>query len=125
MDPNAALEELRRLVWNIDEDTAARAAELFVALDDWLSAKNFLPKAWDRDAVHFDSRGLVHGLAGYAVVMKNPFEWEARGNPDGFWVDYVTWKDWAEKGDIWVTRMSFRRATHVKPITHEELNATK
>lgn len=124
MDPNAALEELRRLLAQKYPDTRdlLRAQDLFKALDHWLSAKNFLPKSWEREEVHFDSNGHIHGLTGYAVVKKNPFEWEARGNPNGFWVDYVTWKDWAEKGDIWVTLMSFRRATTAKSITHEELN---
>jgi len=123
MDPDAALEELRRLLAQKYPDTEdmERIQLLFESLDEWLSKGSFLPKAWDKQA-HFDSQGLLHGAAGYEIAKKNPLEWEARGNPDGFWVDYVTWKDWAEKGPTTVARMSFRRANCVKPLTHEELN---
>lgn len=61
MDPNANLEELRRLVARLlaltVEEAAAnvaklhadavRAAELVEALDGWLSKRGFLPRAWD------------------------------------------------------------------------------
>ncbi len=61
MDPNANLEELRRLVARIqaaqdrddggaalDNHDAWRMAELVEALDGWLSKGGFLPKAWER-----------------------------------------------------------------------------
>jgi hypothetical protein len=67
MDPNANLEELRRLLealrsradaadweWsNLDQchkqiGDAARVADLVEALDEWLSRGGFLPKAWER-----------------------------------------------------------------------------
>jgi hypothetical protein len=54
MDPNANLEELRRLAQSIvdgceaDADDCIRVAELVLALDGWLNAGGFLPKAWAR-----------------------------------------------------------------------------
>jgi hypothetical protein len=124
MDPTATLEELRRLLAQKYPDTEdmLRAQDLFKALDHWLSAKNFLPKAWTpAPELHFDSSGLVHGPAGYAAAMKDPWWWDARGNPDGFWVGYLVWRDW-DLTDERKSKMSFRRATDAKSITHEELN---
>lgn len=66
MDPNAALEELRKLTRNLEkpatvivldngaqylseidhEAVANRIAELFDALDNWLVSGGFLPTAW-------------------------------------------------------------------------------
>lgn len=55
MDPNAALEEARELSAQIQKDfendkvseyDANRLAELFQALDGWLSKSGFLPSAW-------------------------------------------------------------------------------
>lgn len=55
MDPNATLEELRNLAslaadqhgGDPDADyLAARMAELFQALDEWLSKGGFAPAAW-------------------------------------------------------------------------------
>lgn len=56
MDPNANLQEQRRLIRAIfdDEtnstnyDALMRLAELSQALDEWLSKGGFLPKAWTR-----------------------------------------------------------------------------
>lgn len=58
MDPNATLEELRKLATKINDgecesDTdhfvsSNRLAELAIALDGWLSNQGFLPKAWER-----------------------------------------------------------------------------
>lgn len=56
MDPNANLEELRELAQNTLADDsaddlpekAAHLAELFVALDEWLTKGGFLPQAWER-----------------------------------------------------------------------------
>lgn len=60
MDPNANLEELRRLAESmleayededsngIDQDDAARLAELVQALDGWITGGGFLPSAWKR-----------------------------------------------------------------------------
>jgi hypothetical protein len=45
MDPTACLEELRSAVQAGDLKTAA---ELFEALDGWLSRGGFLPAQWDR-----------------------------------------------------------------------------
>lgn len=124
MDPNAALEELRRLIAQKYPDTedVERIQLLIESLDEWLSKGGFLPASWDKQA-HFDSQGLLHGAVGHAVAKKNPFEWEARSCPDGVWVDCLTWKNWAEKGPTTVALMSFRRANCVKPLTHEELNS--
>lgn len=54
MDPDETLTELRDLAAKIDtfEDEesllaiATRQAELFTALDDWISRSGFLPRAW-------------------------------------------------------------------------------
>jgi hypothetical protein len=60
MDPNANLEEQRRLVkllldGSITTDrarsvSAHRLAELVSALDEWLTHGGFLPRAWERTA---------------------------------------------------------------------------
>lgn len=60
MDPNANLEEQRRLVkllldGSITTDrarsvTAHRLAELIEALDGWLSKGGFLPESWAQQA---------------------------------------------------------------------------
>lgn len=66
MDPNANLEELRRLVARIlaeDIDEAfpnmndLRLAELVLALDGWLSKGGFLPNAWRREDTSGDCKG--------------------------------------------------------------------
>lgn len=59
MDPNATLAELRRMLadymeaseqatnqGDLNDEAARRVAELFGALDGWLSAGGFLPNAW-------------------------------------------------------------------------------
>jgi hypothetical protein len=56
MDPNANLEEQRRLVnaindardneTDVDQDDIWRLAELCEALDGWISNGGFLPHAW-------------------------------------------------------------------------------
>lgn len=52
MDPNANLEELRRLVRrklydnNLTPDEDVRLAELVEALDQWIAGGGFLPTAW-------------------------------------------------------------------------------
>lgn len=50
MDPNANLEELRRLAYaavELSEDAdAVRLAELVLALDSWLLKGGAFPKAW-------------------------------------------------------------------------------
>lgn len=51
MDPDANLTELRRLVSGVLQDpayepVAVRTAELFEALDRWISRGGFLPAAW-------------------------------------------------------------------------------
>lgn len=55
MDPNATLEELRKLAKRLlageEEDspqTPYRIAELFQSLDQWLTNQGSLPKAWER-----------------------------------------------------------------------------
>lgn len=56
MDPNAALAELRELaneaVWKMDPELLTyvhgRMCEVFTALDEWVSAGNFLPSDWQR-----------------------------------------------------------------------------
>lgn len=51
MDPNANLEEQRRIVSTIIRDgsgDAERLADLVEALDEWLSKGGFLPEAWKR-----------------------------------------------------------------------------
>lgn len=52
MDPNVALYELRKLVKRIEEydfqPDAERFAELFGALDEWLSHGGFEPSEWTR-----------------------------------------------------------------------------
>jgi len=60
MDPNACLEQLRALAQElsdayedengngIDQDDAIAFVECFNAIDDWLTSKGFLPKAWER-----------------------------------------------------------------------------
>lgn len=63
MDPNANLEEQRKLAkWLLIQlstdkamlaefdsaDEAARLAELVQALDEWLSGGGFLPKDWNK-----------------------------------------------------------------------------
>lgn len=57
MDPNANLEELRKLIeayalgnGEIDAADVVRAFELMDALDEWLSKGGFLPKAWERSS---------------------------------------------------------------------------
>jgi hypothetical protein len=59
MDPNATLEELRKLVTKIhtdyqdtegngiDQDDADQLASMVAALDRWISRGGFLPKAWN------------------------------------------------------------------------------
>ena len=60
MDPNESLRELRRntnRIFEIDDDREARAeefialavrnAELFIALDGWLTNNGFPPDAWN------------------------------------------------------------------------------
>jgi len=62
MDPNANLERCRRLAKRLieQEENQRRAgdnhdtggyelAELFVALDEWISRGGFLPRAWTRN----------------------------------------------------------------------------
>ncbi len=53
MDPNAKLKELRELAaaaiegeGQIEHDNAKRMAELFQALDEWLSKRGLLPLDW-------------------------------------------------------------------------------
>ena len=60
MDPNAALENMRRAVANYrageDADMSAAElvdyardmAELFAGLDEWVTGGGFLPAAWQR-----------------------------------------------------------------------------
>ena len=59
MDPDAALVEARELAARVLDDTdpfypdnlgadGTRLAELFQALDSWLSRGAFLPRAWAR-----------------------------------------------------------------------------
>lgn len=56
MDPNAALEELRKLIETVmndwDSDTATQTevemANLFAALDEWLTKGGVLPNQWSR-----------------------------------------------------------------------------
>jgi hypothetical protein len=58
MDPNANLEEQRRLAARIIEDGESgmgvstihgdRLAELVLALDEWIKNGGFLPEAWRR-----------------------------------------------------------------------------
>ena len=52
MDPNACLKELRELGKHFENvpslEDAYRMAELFDALDKWISKGGFLPKAWSR-----------------------------------------------------------------------------
>ena len=49
MDPEANLKELRELCGAdpIDSDDAERIAELFRALDGWMSNGGFTPESWD------------------------------------------------------------------------------
>lgn len=61
MDPNANLNEQLELAEEmlkayededgngIDQDDAARLAELVRALDGWLSSRGFLPKRWSME----------------------------------------------------------------------------
>lgn len=66
MDPNATLSELRQAIPNaVDGDNAesVRAAELFQALDDWLSRGGFLPEAWDTDRAR-------HGFVAQPVAQE-------------------------------------------------------
>lgn len=53
MDPNATLEELRRLIEgtkSAERDTLAEEiADRFEALDQWLSNGGFLPDAWNKN----------------------------------------------------------------------------
>lgn len=46
MDPDATLRELRNIVNCPDDFTVEYAAELFAALDDWLSSGGFKPADW-------------------------------------------------------------------------------
>lgn len=61
MDPNANVEEQRRLAARLNDHAqtvacactrcvadAARLAELVVALDGWLCSGGFLPRTWER-----------------------------------------------------------------------------
>jgi hypothetical protein len=53
MDPNANLEEMRRIAGRAERNEPepndhARICELVDALDDWLSRGGFLPAAWAR-----------------------------------------------------------------------------
>ena len=54
MDPNANLEEQRRLSADViatggtDADDAMRLAELVRAMDKWLRNGGFLPETWQR-----------------------------------------------------------------------------
>ncbi len=51
MDPNATLEELRRLTETCDlsDDELERLVVLVRALDEWISKGGFLPKAWTKE----------------------------------------------------------------------------
>lgn len=58
MDPNANLEEMRRLAgklladeFEIDSADAERLAELVQALDAWISKGGFLPRDWQREGL--------------------------------------------------------------------------
>lgn len=53
MDPNETLDELRNLLDEIPDDTGSisRVAELFSALDHWLSRGGFLPQLWQNASV--------------------------------------------------------------------------
>lgn len=52
MDPNEALEHLRQIArqayLSAEVDTEETWAEIFLALDDWLSNGGFLPEDWQR-----------------------------------------------------------------------------
>ena len=58
MDPNANLEEQRRIITSMQDGTSKdpvewaqdsqRLAELVQALDEWISKGGALPKAWSR-----------------------------------------------------------------------------
>lgn len=58
MDPNACLEEIRRLATqqrdadvaenNLSPSSVYRLAELVLALDEWLARGGFLPRTWER-----------------------------------------------------------------------------
>jgi hypothetical protein len=52
MDPNANLEEQRRLAKRLvdspyENDQVQRLAELVLALDEWISKGGFLPARWE------------------------------------------------------------------------------
>ena len=71
MDPNANLEEQRRIAAQLVEmiegdrefhpsaleDRAHRLGELVIALDNWLTPGNFLPRAWWTSGVTFAEEG--------------------------------------------------------------------
>ena len=58
MDPNASLEEIRRLIFLVRthevlmpaeaSDALDRITDLFKALDEWIVGGGFLPEAWQR-----------------------------------------------------------------------------
>ena len=57
MDPNATLDELRELAHaqlhqDADQGWADpdRMAELFEALDNWITSDGFLPNSWERQS---------------------------------------------------------------------------
>lgn len=59
MDPDATLAELRAAMENlaaatlhppVDTTQIQEAAELFDALDEWLTGDGFLPRSWDTAA---------------------------------------------------------------------------
>jgi hypothetical protein len=68
MDPNAALDNLRRAM--ADEDTAEMSPEVydaFTALDNWITKGGFLPSDWQQESPmivvgQFPATELMHAL---------------------------------------------------------------
>lgn len=48
MDPDALLAEIRGLADGLPDGAGGGLAELFEALDEWLSTGGHLPNAWER-----------------------------------------------------------------------------
>ncbi len=68
MDPNETLREIRELlasvneIHTLDEHETDRLAELFEALDQWLTAAGFLPESWCHAVRKFDANKIAEEI---------------------------------------------------------------
>lgn len=69
MDPNAALEELRRITRRASAGDFERMCELVEALDGWISGGGFLPGGWANMSRSVSELGRALSIARALFIM--------------------------------------------------------